>query len=80
MTGRQISAARSLLGMTQAELAAAARISIPTLKRIEAQTGNANAMLNNLLAIRVALESQGIEFIAADQPSLSGGPGVRLRS
>jgi len=36
---RQIKAARALLGMSQEGLAAAAAVSIPTVKRLEAEEG-----------------------------------------
>jgi transcriptional regulator with XRE-family HTH domain len=75
LTGRQIAAARTLIGMPQAELAAASNISVPTLRRIEASMGPASAMPNNLEAVRRALESAGVVFI----PENGGGPGVRLQ-
>lgn len=75
ITGRQIAAARSLLGMSQSVLAASARISIPTLKRMEASEGYATGMINNVTAVRSALESAGVLFIDSN----GNGPGVRLR-
>jgi transcriptional regulator with XRE-family HTH domain len=62
VTGRQIAAARALLGMNQAELAAIARISVPTLKRMEAATGAAPGMANNVDAVIRSLEAAGIRF------------------
>jgi len=73
ITGRQIAAARTLLGINQPELAARARISLPTLKRMEASPGLSVGMVNNVVAVRVALEEAGVEFTNGDQP------GVRLR-
>lgn len=75
LTGRQIAAARALVGMTQADLASRANISVPTLKRMEGSEGVASGMANNLAAIRAALEKGGVLFI--DQNG--NGPGVRLR-
>lgn len=75
VTGRQIAAARALTGISQAELAATAHISVPTLRRMEASEGQAAGLPNNVDAIRRALESAGVEFIAEN----GGGPGVRLR-
>ena len=75
ITGRQIAAARTLMGLTQAELADAANISVPTLKRMEASNGPASGLSNNVAAVRTALEAAGVEFIAEN----GGGPGVRLR-
>jgi transcriptional regulator with XRE-family HTH domain len=75
LTGRQIAAARTLLGMSQPDLAERAGLSTPTIKRMEASIGLANGMLNNVLAVRTALEEAGIEFIGNAQH----GAGVRLR-
>jgi hypothetical protein len=46
----------------QPELAGLARISTPTLKRMEASAGPAPGMTNNLAAIRAALEEAGVVF------------------
>lgn len=70
-TGRQIAAARTLLGITQAELASRSNISIPTLKRMEASEGAAVGMDNNVGAVTRALEDAGVEFLN------HGRPGVR---
>lgn len=74
-TGRQIAAARALIGMAQGDLAEAARISVPTLRRMEASEGPAVGMANNVDAVRRALEAAGVEFI----PENGQGAGVRLR-
>jgi transcriptional regulator with XRE-family HTH domain len=74
-TGRQISAARALLGLAQGELAAAASISVATLRRMEASEFAAVGLTNNVVAVRRALEAAGVEFI----PENGGGAGVRLR-
>ncbi|WP_247645276.1 helix-turn-helix domain-containing protein [Agrobacterium tumefaciens] len=75
LSGRQLAAARTLIGKTQAEIAAAARISIPTLKRMEASEGSVTGMTNNVAAVVQTLIDFGIIFI----PSNGNGPGVRLR-
>jgi transcriptional regulator with XRE-family HTH domain len=76
-TGRQIAAARALLGMSQADLAIKSSISVPTLKRMEASAGAASGLTNNVRAVCSALEVAGIIF--QDAGSLvGGGPGVRL--
>lgn len=75
ITGRQIAAARALLGMKQDALAARSRVSVPTIKRMEASDGEVTGYPNNVLAVKAALEDAGIEFIAEN----GGGPGVRLR-
>jgi transcriptional regulator with XRE-family HTH domain len=72
VTGRQIAAARVLLGIGQAELAENSSISVPTLKRMEASNGPAVGLTNNVEAVRRALEAAGVEFTNGDQP------GVRL--
>jgi len=75
VTGRQIAAARTLIGIGQAELASRSAISVPTLKRMEASEGPAAGLANNVAAVRRALEQAGVEFLAEN----GGGPGVRLR-
>ena len=75
VSGRQIAAARTLVAMGQAELAAAASISVPTLKRMEASDGAAAGMANNVKAVIAALEAAGLEFI----PENGGGAGIRFR-
>nr|WP_238314220.1 helix-turn-helix transcriptional regulator [Methylobacterium organophilum] len=76
VSGRQIAAARTLLGLGQAELASAASISVPTLKRMEASEGPATGMPNNVRAVIAALENAGLEFI----PENGGGAGIRFRN
>lgn len=76
LTGRQIAAARALLGLVQSELATAANISVPTLKRMEASDGEASGYKNNIAAVKAALEERGVVFI----PENGGGAGVRLRA
>lgn len=75
ITGRQIAAARALLGIGQSELAAQSAISVPTLKRMEASPGPAVGMANNVAAVQRALETAGVEFI----PENGGGAGVRMK-
>jgi DNA-binding XRE family transcriptional regulator len=72
---RQVKAARSLLAWSQEELAAAANVSIPTIKRLEAEDGPLGGRDETGVKIRSALEAAGIEFIDEN----GGGPGVRLR-
>jgi DNA-binding XRE family transcriptional regulator len=59
-------AARALLDWSQEQLASAADVSIPTIKRLEAGDGS-EKILNSLAAA-------GVEFIEEN----GGGPGVRL--
>ena len=72
---RQVKAARALLGWSQERLAAAADISIPTVKRLEAQDGLLGGRAATGARIQLALEQAGIKFIDEN----GGGPGVRLR-
>src|SRR5436309_2270860 len=72
---RQIKAARALLAWSQEELAEAADVSIPTIKRLEANDGPLGGRSETGAKIRTALEAGGIEFIDEN----GGGPGVRLR-
>jgi predicted transcriptional regulator len=72
---RQLKAARSLLAWSQEDLATAADVSIPTIKRLEAQDGPLGGRDETGMKIRSALESAGIEFIDEN----GGGVGVRLR-
>jgi len=72
---RQIKAARALLGWSQEELATAADVSLPTIKRLEATEGWLGGRQSTSEKIRAALEKGGIEFIGEN----GGGPGVRVR-
>ena len=56
ITGRQIAAARALVRIEQTDLAKAANISVPALRRMEASGGPAVGMANNIAAVRAALE------------------------
>ena len=73
MTGNQLRAARSLLGWSQAQLAKAAGLSIPTVKRAEGR-GSVSASSEAVAAISAALERGGVEFLGDD----GCGAGVRL--
>lgn len=77
--GKQLAAARALLGMGQVELATKANVSAPTLRRMEASLGAAEGMKNNVASVVAALEAAGITFVDGND-SGSGGPGVRLTS
>lgn len=79
VTGRQLAAARTLVGLGQAELASLANVSAPTLRRMEASDGQITGMANNIAAVVRALQERGVIFISDGEAS-TGGPGVRLRS
>jgi transcriptional regulator with XRE-family HTH domain len=70
MTPDQSRAARGLLDWSQAELAARSNLSESTIRDFE--KGRRIPSINNLAAVRRALEAAGVEFIDGDQP------GVRL--
>jgi transcriptional regulator with XRE-family HTH domain len=70
----QLRAARALTGLSQADVAEAAGVSIPTLKRAEAG-GPIKVAEDTIAAIAKALERAGVEFIAEN----GGGAGVRLK-
>lgn len=67
-SGRQIAAARALLGLSPSQVAEAAGIAAEDLTKVEAG-GEGIAVA----AVRAALEAAGIDFIDG------GSPGVRLR-
>jgi transcriptional regulator with XRE-family HTH domain len=72
---RQIKAARALLAWSQEQLAVAAEVSTPTIKRLEASDGPLGGRSETANKIRAALQAAGIEFIDEN----GGGPGVRLK-
>jgi transcriptional regulator with XRE-family HTH domain len=74
-SGRQVKAARALLGWSQAELARAAGVSVATISQLEATGGN-NIIHSKLMSkLRHAAELAGVEFIDKN----GGGKGVCLR-
>ncbi len=72
----QVRAARSLLGMSQQDLAAKASIGVGTVKRIEAAGEIIAGTAQTMARIQRALEAAGIVFIEQDDKH---GPGVRLK-
>ncbi len=73
---KQIRAARSLLGISQTELANRVGISPATVKRIEMLSDDLRVKANTLLRIQRALEADGIIFIEPDEVH---GLGLRLK-
>jgi transcriptional regulator with XRE-family HTH domain len=73
MSPAQCRAARALLDLTQPKLAGLAGLGLSTVYDFE--KGRRAVSEDARAAIRAALESAGIEFIAEN----GGGPGVRLR-
>jgi transcriptional regulator with XRE-family HTH domain len=62
-----------LLSLSQADIAAATGLSLPTIKRAESQR-NVQISTGAIAAIVAALEALGVEFLAEN----GDGPGVRL--
>jgi transcriptional regulator with XRE-family HTH domain len=75
----QIRAARALLDWSQTQLADAAGLSLPTIKRMEGERGPGRSSAENVEAVRRALIAAGAELIPAGDYQGGGGPGVRLR-
>ena len=79
ITARQLRAARALAGLDQAALARLARVSLPTVQRMEASDGVVRGTVESLMKLIAALERCGVELIGEGAPSASGGRGVRLK-
>lgn len=73
ITGRQLRAARALLGMEQIELAKRARVAVGTIRRMESFDEEVGARTSTLSQVQKALEKAGVEFLN------DGQPGVRLK-
>jgi transcriptional regulator with XRE-family HTH domain len=75
VTSELVRAARALLRWEQRQLAEASSVSLPTVKRLEANPGILVAHASTVVALVRALQSAGVEFIDEN----GGGPGVRLK-
>lgn len=80
ITGHQMRAARALLGIDQKTLAELAGLSVPTIQRMEASSGNVRGVVDSLTKVVGALELAGVELIAEGSASTAGGRGVRLKA
>jgi transcriptional regulator with XRE-family HTH domain len=78
LTAAQLRAARALLDWTQPKLAKAAKLSVPTIRRMESDRGPSASTDANVEAVRRALEEGGVVFLGP-QESAEGGAGVRLK-
>ena len=82
LTSDQIRVARSLIRWTAEDLAAASALSVATIRRAELKENQTALTSANDLAIRRALESAGVEFIArtaaARCPAAEAAAGKRL--
>lgn len=73
-TSAQCRGARAMLGWSQEQLAEASNLTRQTIAAFENETRTPGP--NNLLAIRVALEHEGVVFIG----KAGDGQGVRLKT
>lgn len=74
ITAAQIRAARQLAGVSQADIAQATGLSVPTIKRAESER-DVVISSDSIGAIRKALEKAGVIFVEEN----GEGPGVRLK-
>jgi DNA-binding XRE family transcriptional regulator len=79
LTGKQMRAARGLLGWSADDLAKASKLSRGTIENAEKIEGMPNMQSKNLLAVKTALEKAGIIFIDAGDYDGRAGVGVRMR-
>lgn len=80
ITGPQMRAARALLGIDQKTLAQLAGLSVPTIQRMEAGTGNVRGVVDSLTKVVAALDLAGVELIGEGSASMASGRGVRLKA
>lgn len=73
-------AARTLLGIDQKVLAELSGLSVPTIQRMEASSGNVRGVVDSLTKVVAALELAGIELIGEGAVSTATGRGVRLKA
>jgi transcriptional regulator with XRE-family HTH domain len=73
-TAAQIRAARHLVSLSQADIAGATGLSLPTVKRAESERA-VSVSPDAIAAIQSALETAGVIFVEEN----GEGPGVRLR-
>ena len=76
ISGKQIRAARALLGWKQRELAAAAGLSEVSIKNAEREVVDSRG--STLNAIQRAFDRAGVVFLDTGD-TRNGGPGVRLK-
>lgn len=79
ITAPQLRAARALLGIDQSTLALRARLSLPTIQRMETSGGLIRGNVDSLTKVVQALEDMGVELLGDGSVSTVGGRGVRLR-
>lgn len=80
LTGRQLRAARALLGMDQRALAMASGVSLATIRRMEGSAGTVRSNVDSLVRIVETLDREGVTLIAEGTHGPDGGRGVRLKA
>ena len=76
ITGRQIRAARGLLGWSAREAAEKSGLSLPTIQRLEKYEGVSPTVQKRTLGdLRNSFEAAGVEFIGTP----ANGRGVRIK-
>lgn len=70
ITGRQIRAARALLGWSQRALSKKSRVAFGTIQRMENFVGPVGARTETLAKVVGILEKAGIEFLDSDRPGV----------
>ncbi len=73
-TGFQIREGRELVGLSQADLAAAAGVGLAVVVRAELAAHTPQITQRDSISIQAALEAAGVEFVRED-----GGVGARLQ-
>ena len=75
ITTPQIRAARALLRWSANDLSDKSGVGISTIKRLEVMKGVPAINISTMVAIQIALENAGVEFVG----SPNDRPGVRLK-
>ncbi len=74
-TGNQLKAARALAGLSQTQLATAARVNVTTISAMEGKgPATLGSGLDTIKAVMDALEAAGVELLN------HGQPGCRLKA
>jgi transcriptional regulator with XRE-family HTH domain len=75
ITSSQLRAARALMDLSIKELSDLSNVSVPTIQRLERQTGVISSQPRTLLDLVRTFEEAGVEFIGTPDDR----PGVRRR-
>lgn len=79
ITAAQMRAGRALLGIDQQTLARLADVSLPTIQRMEASSGNVRGVVDTLVKVVEAFDAAGVELIGDNAFSQGKGRGVRFK-